>query len=81
MNPAGILQLYELRSRIVHGAELGTAWAMDTWHLRGECVSVLANLLKLANTKPEVVTLEGLIAVVETPDRLKEFIHTCELGV
>lgn len=81
MNPAGILRLYELRSGIVHGAELGTAWAMDTWHLRGECVSVLANLLKLVKDKPEVVTLTGLIAVVETPDRLEEFINRCGLGV
>ena len=81
MDPVGILQFYELRSEIVHGMKIGTAWVMDTWHLRGECVSVLANLLKLANRKPEVATLQGLIAEIETTENLEEFIRRCELGV
>ena len=81
MNPSGMLNLYEDRSDIVHGTVQGTAWAMDTWHLRGECVSVLANILKLAKDNPEVTTLEGVIATVEIPPRLDEFIRSCDRGV
>ena len=81
LNPPAIRGFYNLRSAVVHGAGVDIVGALDTWHLRSECYTVLNRLIQKAKSNPDVTTLEGLVAATESPERLTELIEACRKGV
>ena len=80
LNPPAMRRFYNLRSAVVHGAGIDIVGALDTWHLRSECYTVLNRLIQEAKSNPDVTTLEGLVAATESPARLTEFIDRCRRG-
>jgi hypothetical protein len=79
--PGGILQLYELRSKIVHGGALNVSRYLDYWYLLVMCFEALQRLTKLAERNPQAQTLEDLIGIIETEERLQNFIHQFQMGI
>ena len=81
LNPAAVLWFYELRSRIVHGSQLGVAYSLDIWKLRLISYEVLDGLIRQAQQMPEVTTLEDLISTLMTAEKLQEFVRRCQMGI
>lgn len=75
----GILQLYELRSKIVHGSALNVSRYLDYWYLLHMCFEALKLLVNHAKRNPQMQTLEDLIKTVETKEKLEDFVH--KIGV
>lgn len=76
--PGGVLQLYNLRSDIVHGSVLNVSGALDYWHLLLTCFEILQIIVNLAKRNPHVQTLEELINASETKGNLENFVYLCD---
>jgi len=74
-NPADVLALYELRSKIVHGSALNVCNYLDYWNLLLICFNVLQNLVRFAKDNPEIYTAEDLVTALETEENLKGVIR------
>jgi hypothetical protein len=79
--PGGILQLYELRSQIVHGSALNVSRYSDYWYLLLMCFEALRILVSHAKRNPQIQTLEGLIKNIETKEKLEDFIDHFKRGI
>lgn len=79
--PGGILQLYELRSKIVHGGALNVSRGLDYWYLLLMCFEALKLLVSHAKRKPHVQTLEELIKTVETQESLEDYVDFFQRGI
>ena len=62
-------------------ARVDIVGVLDTRNLRSECYTVLNRLIREAKGNPHVTTLERLVAAMESPVRLNEFIKTCRRGI
>jgi hypothetical protein len=80
-NPIGILALYDLRSKIVHGSVLDVSQYLDYRHLLLICFITIDNLVNLAKRNPAVHNLKDLVGVVETPDNLKRVINLLDTSM
>lgn len=78
--PGGILQLYELRSKIIHGSAINVSRYLDYWYLLLMCFEALKLLVNHSKRNPHVQRLEELIETIES-ERLEDFIHLFENGV
>jgi len=81
LNPAAVKEFYDLRSAVVHGAAVNIVGALDTWHVRLLCHTVLDRLIQEAKSNPKITTLEQLIMAKESPVRLADFINRCKTGI
>jgi len=80
-NPIGILALYDLRSKIVHGSVLDVSQYLDYRHLLLICFITIDNLVNLAKRNPAVHNLKELVGVVETPENLKRVINLLDTSM
>jgi len=79
--PGGILQLYELRSKIVHGSDLNVSRYLHYWQLLVMCLEALKLIINHAKRNPQIQTLEDLIKTVETKEKLENFLNYFEQGI
>ena len=71
-SPGGLYHLYELRSKVVHGAALGVCEKSDYWNLRRRAEETILNIIKLNSTQGPVTRPSRLIKLLESPERLEK---------
>ena len=79
--PGAVLQLYELRSQIIHGSAINVSRYLDYWYLLLTCFEALKLLVNHSERNPQVQKLEELISTIETQEKLEDFIHLFQIGV
>ena len=68
--PGDLLQLYVLRSRIVHGSELGESGKSDYYSLKSIAEETILNIIELHGSQSQLSRPYDVFTFLETPERL-----------
>ena len=66
--------LYDRRNDVVHGNQLPVVGPMHTFHLRLVCYKTIELIVRSSDGRPDVPTLQEMIANLETKERLETFL-------
>ena len=81
LNPSAVKWMYDRRNDVVHGSPLPVVGPRDTWNLRSVCYTTVDLIIRASARQPNVMTLEDLIATVESEDELDTFVWQVEIGM
>ena len=81
LTPSAVKWMYDRRNDVVHGSPLPVVGRRDTWDLRAVCYKTVDRIICVAASQPNVMTLEGLIATVETEENLDTFVWQVGIGM
>ena len=81
LTPSAVKWMYDRRNDVVHGSPLPVVGPRDIRDLRSVCYSTVDQIIRVSACQPNVMTLEGLIATVETEEKLDTFVWKVEIGM
>jgi len=77
-SPIEAYELYELRSRVIHGSDLRACGRRDYWHLLSLAVVMVGLFVDLVSQDKSITTPAKLISAIEAPDLLSQAISWLE---
>ena len=81
LNPSAVKWMYNRRNDVIHGSPLPVVGPQDTWHLRLVCYTTIRLIVGASADRPDVLTLQDLLGVVETAERLATLVERAEKGI
>ena len=80
-HPPAVKWMYDRRNDVIHGTRLPVVTQLDTWHLRLICYTAVDRVIQTSANQPDTLTLQELVATVETEQRLTAFLDLTNMGI